>query len=531
MRVAIYARYSSDLQDPRSIADQVSACRQRAEREGWTASADFSDAAISGAAIANRPGLQDLMRAAESGAFDVVVTESLDRLSRDIEDLAHIHKRLAYHGVRVSTLADGEVGTLHVGLRGIVGKLYLEDLAQKTRRGQVGRVRAGRIPGGRCFGYNVVPGDERGRRVINEPEAAVVKRIFAEFLAGNSPIAIATRLNAEGVPGPRGGLWGASTINGSRKRQNGILSNSLYVGRLTYNRQKFIKCPTTGKRQARANPRAEWITAEVPELRIINDETWEAVQTRRALASAAPLRQRRRPKRLLSGLLRCGCCGGSYIVRTRDYVACARRVNNGACDNNREPSMIEIEKRVLAALRQHLLAPEIVQTAVEEYRRERERLAREQARTRRQSERDLAETKRRIAQVIEAIETGAAHLDTLIPRLNALEEQRRTIEARMALSPAKEIVSLHPQAAKRYKEKVAEIHDALSRGDAASADAVGLVRDLITEIRVIPRGKGEPVALEIVGDLAALMATERDANSVTGSVVAGVGFEPTTFRL
>jgi site-specific DNA recombinase len=101
----------------------------------------------------------------------------------------------------------------------------------------------------------------------------------------------------------------------------------------------------------------------------------------------------------------------------------------------------------------------------------------------------------------------------------------------MALVPGKEIVSLHPQAAQRYKQKVAEIHDALSRGDAASAEAVGLVRDLITEIRVMPRGKGEPVALEIVGDLAALMATERDENSVTASMVAGVGFEPTTFRL
>ena len=85
----------------------------------------------------------------------------------------------------------------------------------------------------------------------------------------------------------------------------------------------------------------------------------------------------------------------------------------------------------------------------------------------------------------------------------------------MALMRTREIVSLHPQAAARYQQKVAEIHDALSRGDAASAEAVALVREMITEIRITPRGKGQPVGIEIVGDLAALMATERDEHAVT----------------
>lgn len=48
------------------------------------------------------------------------------------------------------------MGKLHVGLKGIIASIYLDDLVQKTRRGQVGRVRAGRIPGGRSYGYDVV---------------------------------------------------------------------------------------------------------------------------------------------------------------------------------------------------------------------------------------------------------------------------------------------------------------------------------------------------------------------------------------
>jgi site-specific DNA recombinase len=142
MRVAIYARFSSDLQDVRSITDQVAAARDHATRQGWRVVAEFSDAAISGASLHNRPGLLDLLVAAQAQQFDAVLTESIDRLSRDLEDIAGLHKRLAYWGVKIVTLADGEVGKLHVGLKGIIASIYLDDLAQKTRRGQVGRVRA-----------------------------------------------------------------------------------------------------------------------------------------------------------------------------------------------------------------------------------------------------------------------------------------------------------------------------------------------------------------------------------------------------
>lgn len=68
---------------------------------------------------------------------------------------------------------------------------------------------------------------------------------------------------------------------------------------------------------------------------------------------------------------------------------------------------------------------------------------------------------------------------------------------------------------------VAEIHEALTRGAAASAEAATLVRQLVGEIRTIPLGNGEPVALDIAGDLAAPMVREGATPSVTASVVAG----------
>ena len=147
-----------------------------------------------------------------------------------------------------------------VGIKGAISEFYLADLAAKTRRGQIGRVKAGRVPGGRCYGYDVIRGlEDRGRRVINEKEAEVVARIFTEYTNGRSPLKIVRGLNAEGIPGPRGGSWNVSSLLGSTRRRNGLLNNSLYAGRITYNRQRFVKDPATGRRQARTNPQDQWL--------------------------------------------------------------------------------------------------------------------------------------------------------------------------------------------------------------------------------------------------------------------------------
>ena len=180
MRAAIYARFSSDLQDVRSITDQVSLARKYADTHGFKTAGVYEDAAISGASVINRPGLQRLLNDANSGKIEVLVTESLDRLSRSQADIAALYERLTFMGVRIETLADGHVSEIHVGLKGTMAALFLKDLAQKTRRGQMGRVKAGRIPGGRSYGYDVIPSvDDRGRRVINAKEADIVRRIVS----------------------------------------------------------------------------------------------------------------------------------------------------------------------------------------------------------------------------------------------------------------------------------------------------------------------------------------------------------------
>ena len=257
MRAAIYARYSSDNQRDASIDDQVRQCRKRIESDGWRLTEVYSDHAISGASTL-RPGYQKMLTDARNGGFDVLIAEAMDRLSRDQEDIAGLYKQLSFADIQIITLSEGEVNELHVGLKGTMNALFLKDLAQKTRRGLEGRVRQGKSGGGNAYGYDVVKKMDaagepiRGERRINEAEAAIIVRIFDEFIQGRSPKKIAHALNHEGVPGPTGNTWGPSTIHGNWRRGTGILNNELYIGRLVWNRQRFIKDPDTGRRRGRA---------------------------------------------------------------------------------------------------------------------------------------------------------------------------------------------------------------------------------------------------------------------------------------
>src|SRR5690554_228703 len=230
-RAAIYARFSSERQNERSCRDQTDLCAAWAERQGYIVVASYDDQAISGASTINRLGLGRLMRDARDRAFDVVICEALDRLSRDQADLATIKKQLTFLDIGISTVQDGEVGAMHIGLKGLMGEMFLADLAQKTRRGLRARVNAGASGGGRSYGYEAVEGKPGELRVI-EREAAVVRRIFAEYAAGRTPRQIVADLNRDGIPGPRGGNWNASTVNGSRERRNGIIQNRLYAGEI-----------------------------------------------------------------------------------------------------------------------------------------------------------------------------------------------------------------------------------------------------------------------------------------------------------
>jgi hypothetical protein len=212
----------------------------------------------------------------------------------------------------------------------------------------------------------------------------VVRRIFREYAAGKSAKIVASALNKEGVPAPSGGAWGFSTINGNPKRGNGVLNNEMYVGKIVWNRQRFVKAPDTGKRQARANPESEWVIQEAPELRIIDDELWQAVKARQGEhkierdanghADVGAINYRRRPKYLFSSLTKCAFCGGGYSAISSALIGCSTARNKGTCDNRVNIRRDELETRVLNALRNRMLDPAIFAEFCDAYTQETNRL-------------------------------------------------------------------------------------------------------------------------------------------------------------
>jgi site-specific DNA recombinase len=544
IRAVIYARYSSDNQRDASIEDQVRQCRARIEQEKWRLEDVYSDHAISGATTL-RPGYQKMLEDARAGCFEVLVAEALDRLSRDQENIAGLFKQLCFAGVKLITLSEGEIGELHVGLKGTMNALFLKDLAHKTRRGLEGRIRQGKSGGGLCFGYEVVCKIDtsgkalRGERRINEAEAAIVRRIFREFAQGRSPKAIAQVLNKEGIPGPAGKSWGPSTIYGNWQRGTGILNNELYIGRLVWNRQQFVKDPRTGKRQARPNPESTWIIEQVPHLRIVDDDLWLSVKERqqdsrsRVVTKDKGIRSERarRPNYLLSGLLRCGTCGGGFSKISQSHYGCSTARNKGTCDNLLTVRRDVLEATVLDGLKNQLMQPDLVAAFVDEFHREMNRQRAEQDGHRDRTARDLEKAEREIRRLIDAIKAGVSGA-AVKDEMTALEARRLELLAQLEAAPPP-MPRLHPNLAELYRQKVVNLAEALNEED-TRLEAAECLRELIEEIRLVP--KDGKLQVELYGELAALLnlANERPRSKGTGAqitLVAGVGFEPTTFRL
>jgi site-specific DNA recombinase len=545
-RVAIYARYSSDNQNAASIDDQFRVCRERATQEQWAVTGTYHDAAISGASVILRPDVQSLLQDAQRGKFDVVLAEALDRVSRDQADVATLFKHLRFAGVQIVTLAEGEITELHVGLKGTMNALFLKDLATKTHRGLRGRVEKGKSGGGLCYGYDVVrhtnaDGEPiRGERAINKIEAEIIRRVFRDFAAGVSPRAIARRLNDEGIIGPDGALWTDSTLRGHAVRGTGLLNNELYIGRLVWNRLRYVKDPNTGRRVSRINPRDKWITTEVPELRIVDDTLWQAAKARQGelavkyantIAAVRAVHANRlngthRPKSLLSGLLVCGCCNGPFSLRGQDRYACSNHVMSGSCANSRTIARDALETQMLDGLRDRLMAPEIAAEAMRAFAEETNHLNRERRSSGDTSRRELDKIARSIKEIVAMIEDGAGSR-ALAARLRELEAREDELNARLSQVPT-DIPDIHPNVSEIYRRKVERLAIAL-RQPQERDEAAEAIRALVERITLSPGSKRGEIAATLHGDLGTILEwsaqkqnTSRQAGAgVSVSVVAG----------
>jgi hypothetical protein len=335
----------------------------------------------------------------------------------------------------------------------------------------------------------------------------------------------------------------------------------LYIGRLSWDRCGYVKDPRTGKRVARPHAPDSWEIAEIPTLRIVDQELWDAVKARQVAIGFAvgrdddgnALNRAHRRDFLLSGLLTCGCCGGGYTIMAKDRYGCATRRAKGTCDNTHTISRQRVEQRVLSGLKDRLLAPELVAEFVRAFADEMAEADRQAAGARSQLDAQFAEVERRLEGVLRAIENGAWS-DALHQRLGELEARRASLrrEGESVSEPAPK-VRLHPNAAGLYRAKVAALEASLNAPE-IKAEASDALRALIDKVVLTPDPDApDRLRAELHGDLAEILwlgeAVDKRLTPQLGnvrrneklprtdvlrsqlSVVAGTGFEPVTFRL
>ncbi|WP_082553961.1 recombinase family protein [Rhizobium sp. Leaf453] len=528
-RAVIYARYSTDLQNDQSVEDQIRVCRSHADRLGVTVVSEYHDRAKSGASMFGRPGLSALMQAAELSAFDMVIAEATDRLSRDIGDLAHIHKNLTFRSVEINCVNGGKIETLQVGMYGVIGQMQREEGAKKVKRGMVGVVRSGRNAGGKAYGYTPTVG-KPGELEIVEAEAGTVRRIFEMYRDGFSPRAIAGALNSESVPAPRGTQWNASTINGNGQRGNGILRNPIYAGKIIWNRVRMVKDPSTGRRVSRVNDEADYEETSAPHLRIIDDALFEIVQRRKAERGGEHSRTTPKSKRLLSGLLKCGACGGGLSIvgadRSGPRVVCSNHKESRSCDNNGRYYVEKIERQVIDTLRIQFADTAIIDAYVKEYQAERRRVEVERRRGRAQAEKSLQEAVDGITRIVEKLSKGLIEDDDAAALLPGLRAQRDHWRKELAAEPPlANVIEIQPKAVSIFRQNVEALAEILTKKEAEpSIELAQAFRQVIAGVVVAKRQPGEHYQIEIKGYLSSLVSPEMSAVLM----VAGEGLEPPT---
>jgi DNA invertase Pin-like site-specific DNA recombinase len=301
MRCAVYARKSTEqnglADEARSVTRQVEQARAFAAGRGWTVADEhvYVDDGVSGAEFAKRPGFLRLMNALKpKPAFEALIMSEESRLGREQIETAYALKQLITSGVQVWFYLDNRQRTLDspmekamLALQGMADEMEREKARQRTYDAMQRKAQAGHVTGGRVFGYDNVRTDTGAVvRVVNEREAAVVRRIFQLCAEGHGMRGIVHRLNAEAAPcaRPQRGRpagWAPSSVRE-------VLYRPLNRGEVVWNRSR--KRDTWGQARQQARPQSDWLRRDAPELRVIDDAVWQAAHARLAQSRALYLR-------------------------------------------------------------------------------------------------------------------------------------------------------------------------------------------------------------------------------------------------
>jgi site-specific DNA recombinase len=406
MICAIYARKSTEqigvAEDAKSVMRQIEGAKLYAAKKGWALddALVFADDGFSGAEFERRPGFQRLKETLKRRShIQALIVLDESRLGRESVETAHILKQFSLAGIRVfayredrEILIETLLDKMRFAFSGLMDEGERDRAQKRTYDAMLKKASLGHVCGGRCYGYDNVeivssvldaygrPKRDHVERKINEQQADVVRQIFRLCAAGKGMVSIAKQLNDEGKPAPRNSQ--GRQISWSPSSVRSVLFRPLYRGIVTWNRTK--KRNTWGIQQQRKRPEKDWLKISMPELQIVSEAEWKAAHDRLNATRAVYLRGTKGElwgrrastldsKYLLTGLLKCGLCGGSVYVKSSSrkgaralFYGCMTHHLRGrmACVNNLLTPMNRANEEVLAVLERDVLHPDVTKTVV-----------------------------------------------------------------------------------------------------------------------------------------------------------------------
>jgi site-specific DNA recombinase len=488
LRAALYRRYSDDVQNDRSIERQTADLEKAAPRLGLLLDERlyFEDRGQSATTLFDRPGLtRGLLSAVEKGLVDVVLVEHTDRLARKGADLFWLAEQFKFHNVKIFTPA-GEVSDIQLTFESYQNAADSAKTSFRVRSGHSDAAREGLIPHAAPYGYDDVLG-KPGVKAPNASEVGIINRVVLETASRKSPRNIAFDLTRDGIPSPSGGAWTFQTINK-------ILQNELYVGVYVRNKVRKVRNPNNGKRVPRPAPAEDLVTVQMPHLRIVDQDLWDAAQRvrqERAHKHGGKRTEVERPtvSRLMHpfmGLFRCAECGGKMVTcgrgREKDdrYLSCSAAHWRRQCSHSKSYSLIRLSKLTSEKMHAHLTDPDFVNERA-----------------------DL-----RIKKIIRLTEDdeGEEIAPEVQARYKELRVEQRGLQQRLALLNANAIPPLLPTAIKALARDVDTLHTMLqdTPDDPACRIALG---NLIERVLVHPTAANQPYDVSLYARHAAYSGT------------------------
>jgi site-specific DNA recombinase len=365
MRTAIYCRVSTDGQENgSSLETQAEACLKEAVELGYEVPDGLLIKETMSGLKLDRPGLDCIRENIRQKNIDAVIVYTTDRLSRDPIHFIILQEEMEKYGVKLilvtETIDSSDLGKLISHIRGYAAKLEVEKIKERCSRGKRKLLSDGKFCQGNpgIYGYDWLKADHRNkqlsRRIINEPEANIVKRIFEMLAQGISRYQIAMKLNDLGVSTKFGSKWHPWTIENIGK-------NTAYKG-LTY----FGKTRQDGK-ERKLVPEGEWILLPNVTPAIIDEELFDRVQKIIKLGKELHNSTKTQNDYLLRGHIKCGYCGnflvGTCLNKRFRYYHCSRSYKTSVRAATCKAGYIrakEIEDTVWSKVREVIEHPNVI---------------------------------------------------------------------------------------------------------------------------------------------------------------------------